>query len=341
MLNEMLDFGDGITGLALNLDETEVGVIILGDYTQLQEGDEVRATGQAAAGARRQGPARPRRQHARRAARRQGADRQRRRLSRREARAGHHPPPSGQPAGADRHHGDRRDDSDRPRSARADHRRSLDRQDDDLHRHDHQPGAPQPRGRGGGRHRLPAALLHLRRDRPEAVDHRPDRHRARRSRRDALHHHRRGAGVRFRRQPVPGAVCRRGDRRMVHGQRHGRADRLRRSVQARGRLPPGLARAEAAVGPRSLSGRRVLPAQPSARTRRARRRAVRQRLAHRPADHRDAGGRRVRLHSRPTSSRSPTGRSSSRPICSIRASVRRSRSASRCRASARPRSSRR
>ena len=45
MLNEMLDFGHGITGLALNLDETEVGVIILGDYTQLQEGDEVRATG--------------------------------------------------------------------------------------------------------------------------------------------------------------------------------------------------------------------------------------------------------------------------------------------------------
>src|SRR5690242_9274239 len=45
MLNEMLDLGHGITGLALDLDETEVGVIILGDYTQLQEGDEVRATG--------------------------------------------------------------------------------------------------------------------------------------------------------------------------------------------------------------------------------------------------------------------------------------------------------
>src|ERR687898_881314 len=45
MLNEMLDFGRGITGLALNLDETEVGVIVLGDYTQLREGDEVRATG--------------------------------------------------------------------------------------------------------------------------------------------------------------------------------------------------------------------------------------------------------------------------------------------------------
>jgi F-type H+-transporting ATPase subunit alpha len=45
MLNEMLDLGHGVTGLALNLDETEVGVIILGDYTQLQEGGEVKGTG--------------------------------------------------------------------------------------------------------------------------------------------------------------------------------------------------------------------------------------------------------------------------------------------------------
>jgi F-type H+-transporting ATPase subunit alpha len=45
MLNEMLDFGHGITGLALDLEETEVGAIILGDYTQLEEGSEVRATG--------------------------------------------------------------------------------------------------------------------------------------------------------------------------------------------------------------------------------------------------------------------------------------------------------
>jgi F-type H+-transporting ATPase subunit alpha len=45
MLNEMLDLGHGITGLALNLEETEVGVIVLGDYTVLQEGDEVRTTG--------------------------------------------------------------------------------------------------------------------------------------------------------------------------------------------------------------------------------------------------------------------------------------------------------
>src|SRR5271169_5554132 len=45
MLNEMLDLGHGVTGLALDLDETEVGVVVLGDYTQLEEGDEVRCTG--------------------------------------------------------------------------------------------------------------------------------------------------------------------------------------------------------------------------------------------------------------------------------------------------------
>ena len=45
MLNEMIDFGNGITGLALNLEETEVGAIILGDYTGIKQGQEVRTTG--------------------------------------------------------------------------------------------------------------------------------------------------------------------------------------------------------------------------------------------------------------------------------------------------------
>src|ERR1700735_318743 len=45
MLNEMLDFGNGVVGLALNLEETEVGAIILGDYTGISEGQEVRTTG--------------------------------------------------------------------------------------------------------------------------------------------------------------------------------------------------------------------------------------------------------------------------------------------------------
>jgi F-type H+/Na+-transporting ATPase subunit alpha len=45
MLNEMLEFSGGIYGLALNLEETEVGAIILGDYTAISEGDEVKTTG--------------------------------------------------------------------------------------------------------------------------------------------------------------------------------------------------------------------------------------------------------------------------------------------------------
>ena len=74
MLNEMLDFGNGVTGLALNLEETEVGAIILGDYTNIKEGHEVRTTGKLLAGAGRQGAAGSRGQHAWRADRRQGAD---------------------------------------------------------------------------------------------------------------------------------------------------------------------------------------------------------------------------------------------------------------------------
>ncbi len=45
MLNEMLDFGNGVMGIALNLEETEVGAVILGDFTSISEGHEVRTTG--------------------------------------------------------------------------------------------------------------------------------------------------------------------------------------------------------------------------------------------------------------------------------------------------------
>jgi F-type H+-transporting ATPase subunit alpha len=37
MLNEMLDLGHGVTGLALSLEETDVGVIVLGDDTRLEK----------------------------------------------------------------------------------------------------------------------------------------------------------------------------------------------------------------------------------------------------------------------------------------------------------------
>src|SRR5881398_1592629 len=45
MLNEMIEFPNGVFGLALNLEETEVGAILMGDTTKVSEGDQVRTTG--------------------------------------------------------------------------------------------------------------------------------------------------------------------------------------------------------------------------------------------------------------------------------------------------------
>ena len=45
MLNEMIEFPGGLYGLALNLEETEVGCILLGDGLNIKEGDEVKSTG--------------------------------------------------------------------------------------------------------------------------------------------------------------------------------------------------------------------------------------------------------------------------------------------------------
>ncbi len=45
MASEMVQFPSGVTGLAFNLEENSVGIIILGDYLKIKEGDEVKATG--------------------------------------------------------------------------------------------------------------------------------------------------------------------------------------------------------------------------------------------------------------------------------------------------------
>src|SRR3974377_755418 len=45
MSGERREFPGGINGLAFNLDENSVGVIILGDFLSINEGDEVRSTG--------------------------------------------------------------------------------------------------------------------------------------------------------------------------------------------------------------------------------------------------------------------------------------------------------
>ena len=46
--NELLQFPQEIMGIALNLEEESVSAVILGDYTQIKEGDEVRCTGRIA-----------------------------------------------------------------------------------------------------------------------------------------------------------------------------------------------------------------------------------------------------------------------------------------------------
>jgi len=45
MAGEMLEFSHGVFGIALNLEESSVGVVLLGDYTKIREGDPVKRTG--------------------------------------------------------------------------------------------------------------------------------------------------------------------------------------------------------------------------------------------------------------------------------------------------------
>src|SRR5260370_23256421 len=46
MANELLEFEDGTRGLALNLDVREIGVVILGDFSKIEEGQRVKRTGE-------------------------------------------------------------------------------------------------------------------------------------------------------------------------------------------------------------------------------------------------------------------------------------------------------
>ena len=45
MAGELIEFPHGISGLAMNLEEDQVGVVLLGDYTEIKEGDQVKRTG--------------------------------------------------------------------------------------------------------------------------------------------------------------------------------------------------------------------------------------------------------------------------------------------------------
>jgi len=45
MAGELLEFPHGVAGIAMNLEEDQVGVVLLGEYTEIREGDEVKRTG--------------------------------------------------------------------------------------------------------------------------------------------------------------------------------------------------------------------------------------------------------------------------------------------------------
>src|SRR5205807_3005649 len=45
MAGELLEFPHNVAGLAMNLEEDQVGVVLLGEYTEIKEGDQVKRTG--------------------------------------------------------------------------------------------------------------------------------------------------------------------------------------------------------------------------------------------------------------------------------------------------------
>jgi F-type H+-transporting ATPase subunit alpha len=46
MAGELISFGNDVSGIAMNLEEDQVGSVLLGEYSKIREGDEVRRTGQ-------------------------------------------------------------------------------------------------------------------------------------------------------------------------------------------------------------------------------------------------------------------------------------------------------
>ena len=158
-VNELLEFENGTLGLALNLDEDEIGAVVLGDVEGLDEGQTVRATGRILSVPVGDVAVGPRREPARRAARRQGIARRRRAATRRNPGTRHRRPPAGFRAAADRHQGHRRADAHRTGPTRTHNRRPQNRQDDGRRRHD-------PQSKRCGRE------VHLRGDRPERLDRR-------------------------------------------------------------------------------------------------------------------------------------------------------------------------
>ena len=219
MAGELLELPHGVMGMALNLEEDNVGAVLLGETTAIKEGDEVRRTGrimQVPAGEALvgrvvdplgqpldgKGPIASTARHADR------AHRPRRRRA-----------PAGQRAAADRAQG---------------HRRMIPigRGQRELIIGDRQTGKTaialdtiiNQKGKG--------VDLHLRRDRPEAVDDRAGREDARGARRDGAHDRRRRRRVVAGAAAVPRAVRGLRDGRVLPVPRRGRQAGRRRRIPA-------------------------------------------------------------------------------------------------------------
>ena len=136
---EMLEFVGNTFGLALNLEQDSVGAVVLGDYKHISEGETVKTTGRIlevpvgpellgrvvdALGKPIDG---------------KGPINAKLTVAARARRAGRDLPQERVAAGADRAQGHRLHGADRPRPARAHHRRPPDRQDRGRDRHHHQP----------------------------------------------------------------------------------------------------------------------------------------------------------------------------------------------------------
>ena len=122
MTNELLEFEGGVLGVALNLDQRDIGAVVLGAYDGIEEGQQVRRTGEILSvpvgdgflgrvidplGAPIDGLGEIESDERRVLELQAASVMQRQSVSR---------------AAADRHQGHRRHDADRPRPATADHR---------------------------------------------------------------------------------------------------------------------------------------------------------------------------------------------------------------------------
>ncbi len=253
--SELVEFPNGLQGVALNLEEDNVGVVIMGPDKDIKEGDKVRRTGRIAS------------------------------VPVGEALLGRVVNPLGEPIdgkGPIETHRYRTIENIAPSVVQRqpvkqplqtgiraiDALIPIGRGQRELIIGDRSTGKTaiaidtiiNQKGRG--------VLLHLRRDRAEELDGRSAPSSPRAEGRDGLHDNRLRRAVRSGRAALDSAVCRLRDGRRadVLGQR--RAHHLRRSHKTRPVVPRDVAAVAPSAGPRSLPRRRLLPALAPARARR-------------------------------------------------------------------------